>query len=1399
MSVHPFTVKAIFDYASDHEDDLVFSIGQIITVTEEEDEDWYYGEYTDDKGTRKEGLFPKNFVEKYEPPRPAARPMRHRREQESVSLQSPVQSAAHVPQPQPQAQVHVEKEQQQQQQQHPTSFQELIGAGSPREERETGGSFDSRAGSRPQTAAPTPASPPQQPVPATAASPPPPAPAPAQPSAAAAAAAAEPSPAPQQPQQQQQQQQQPKPNPSPSHDTSSTTSDQHPAPAPAPSNKPPPPSKPSNSAFKDRIAAFNKSAAAPVTPLGIGAPQSASNSFIKKSFVAPPPSKNSYVPPVMQTQQPPQLVYARDEIRSPDASSASRREPRWPQQQSQGEEEESDRPRDHDRDRTMSPPAAAAGVSAGEERNRDDRRSDDEEEEQQPRTTLKERIALLQKQQLEQAARRSSEAAHKKEKPKKPAKKHVEATQRQSEDGGAGAGVGGVQESVERRKESVGAEQTGDEGQRSFEEGRDGGAVGAGIVSENEDERDEQHQQRKQSAVSSIAHDAQPEHHGQITHDPAAAEHDDNTKHTDQTNDDDEEEEEEGEDESEDEEEEEDIDPEIKRRMAIRDRMAKMSGAMGMMGMFGGPPGGMPGMLMNPLAPPMPTATTTTKKKKEKDTQQQPASEDKSEHDDEGATSPVGHAPPVPMPGLFAPKKEEVKQPQPQPQPQGQEQGQLEDEGSESEVEQTEPTSEDENGNNVAPPPPPPPPHGHGHSAQPSIREHPSSPKESRRDAPPPPPLDTRPPPPPVHREGAVPMSPRDPPPMPPTMPHKATPALSIASMSDDEMSGMKAVDSAGEAPDTRHKKLASSPEATSPITEERPYARAPPPPPVPQMPPASPSTAQRPGSLLPKRRSSTFTPTIQTVVSDDESAAYDGDYDTDMASTLNHRAGMLDGSQDTGTEETGSIPTTPYEHRPPPVPSNPPPRAAPPPPVPSTAPPPPRHSPAPPPPPPGQPPKRVSAEMNRPHVPPTPVHQYPVEEEQEEEDSEPTDREYNPPHHNVNTNTNRYSRPPIPIPTYDSSSTGGPFGSPTYERAEEESYVPKPTVRQSYHHPPPPPPPSAAPPPPMVPTSPATAVPPPMVAPIAPAPPVPAHGHHPSYSVSSPSSSQPPASSGGIPARTRQSIDITRNPRRSMDVSRPDHGRGYMAIDVDMSETSLWWAQEDTPPPVFKGRQDVLCEIEKSASDDQRMLTRDVYVLYPDYSQTVITVEYSASNPSDASFAQRHEPPPSQPRQDQLATAHEQFGRKLSSAASSKLNTTVGDGTPHALVRAVLEPLKKDALMPVGVRAYGAQVYSNMANASVQQSDVIQPGDIVTFRSASFRGHKGTMHQRYSVEVGKPDHVAIVVDWDGTKKKIRALEQGRESRKVKIESFKLSDMKSGECRVWRIMPRSWVGWDAAQ
>lgn len=301
----------------------------------------------------------------------------------------------------------------------------------------------------------------------------------------------------------------------------------------------------------------------------------------------------------------------------------------------------------------------------------------------------------------------------------------------------------------------------------------------------------------------------------------------------------------------------------------------------------------------------------------------------------------------------------------------------------------------------------------------------------------------------------------------------------------------------------------------------------------------------------------------------------------------------------------------------------------------------------------------------------------------------------------------------------------------------------------------------------------------------------------------SGPSTSQYPSPNTAPLGRSgpRQSTEIQRTStsiRRSTDASRPSGEQGFIAGDIDLGHNSQWWARPETPPPVLQNRRDLIFETEETSTTrrgGKQTVTKMIYVLFMDYSQTVVTAQFEAKNPVNASLEQRHEPPPQNLRQDQLENAHTRFGSRIAEAANAKKETVVGDGSPHALVLDLLSALP-EALLPVGVRAYGANVYANLANASVKQLDEIRPGDIVTFRNARFQGHRGPMHSKYSVDVGKPDHVGVVIDWDGTKKKVRAWEQGRESKKVKAESFKFGDLRSGEVKVWRVMARSWVGWN---
>jgi hypothetical protein len=202
--------------------------------------------------------------------------------------------------------------------------------------------------------------------------------------------------------------------------------------------------------------------------------------------------------------------------------------------------------------------------------------------EDQPKpTSLKDRIALLQKQQLEQA-QRHAEAAQKKEKPSRPAPK------KSMDEPVAPAALDeeqespSVEESSAPRDPSVDTlraaapsqpaapfsptqEVASDANDADYSAAAD--SEDAGETSTSKDDEEDEPQPRpvaqRQPSTRTVEQtaEADAEDQGDVE-----------------------------------EEEEEEMDPETKRRMELRERMAKMSGGMGMMGLFGPPAGGMPGM-----------------------------------------------------------------------------------------------------------------------------------------------------------------------------------------------------------------------------------------------------------------------------------------------------------------------------------------------------------------------------------------------------------------------------------------------------------------------------------------------------------------------------------------------------------------------------------------------------------------------------------------------------------------------------------------------------------------------------------------------------------------------------------------------------------------------------------
>ncbi|TQV92654.1 SH3 domain-containing protein [Cordyceps javanica] len=1187
----PFRVKALFEYSSPHEDDLNFPIGQVITVNDEEDAEWYGGEYVDDDGVKKEGIFPRNFVEKFEPT-PPPRPARTR-----------TKKADDVPTQQQQPETEPEKP-------APAPAPATVVSPSspaappqpPRDEPEPEPEPEVDEAKLPESRSPT--VPVPAPAPVAAVSPKAPAtnieqhtkPAPREAPAAAAV----------------------------------------PAPKPKPSGPPPVAEKPSSSSFKDRIAAFNKPAAAPVAPFkpsGLGG-----SNFIKKPFVPPPPSRDAYVP--IPREQVTQKIYRRSE------------DPEIREQEAQNQEQ-----------------AEKAGLFATETK-----QDVGEEEQDQPKpTSLKERIALLAKQQQEQA-QRHADAAAKKEKPKKPAKKKPEVSAGEPTEDAEDADLA----PLERRDTETTIGRTSLEEQtpaqapppprrkasrgpavESPHDGNEADMSGAGDTTEGQDdtserEEDEESSKRRTSEATpasptlSRATTAIDDRH-KVAEEPPA-------------------EEEEAEEE---EEEEDEVDPEVRRKEELRARMAKMSGGMGFHGMFGAP---MP-----------PVGGLPKRSKPEKTTKDETES-----HADDAQRS----APPIPTP-MALPGFGGLKKPQ-----------------------EREPEQDDDDKPAASLPSPPPVP-----TRAPAIPETDDADAEqdesdddnatpgpaSRSDVPraPPPVPGGRPAPPPV---------PSEPPRSSGPTPVPAIKSATEGSESDDELSAGKDLpDTAlAQSPRLPVRSPPLSPRLEEPASVNKRNSR--PPPPIPgaaaPLPPAAsrPPPPPPPGGL--SRQSTADIPPVppsRPIPAGDEageeSTEYEGDYDTDIASSVPHKDALKAHARDSSVDDsllqspTADVP----QNRPPPIPPTSPPRAVP---------------------------------------PPVPTVAAPVENKRRSVDAP------------------RAAPPPPPPATAAPSDNYDPYNytSPTIvgsssktPKIEEEAYFADTA------------------------TSPA----------LTPA-----------------AERRLPLTPAGARPSGRQSMEGTRTStsnRRSVDLHRQSLESGFIANDVDLGIQSGWWKQANQLPPVLQGRRDIFFESEESTTNNQgtkTVITREIFILYQDYSQTIITVRFDPYDTTDVELDQKHEGPPRTLRQDEMEDFHDRFGRQIVDAAATKKDSVVGDGSPQSLVLELLRPLK-GALWPVGTRAYGAIVYSNMANASTQQHDVIRPGDIVSFRNSKFQGKHGAMHAKYSAEVGKPDHVAVVAEWDGTKKKLRAWEQGRENKKVKLESYKLDDLRSGEVKVWRVVARNWVGWNS--
>src|SRR5208282_4695351 len=108
---------------------------------------------------------------------------------------------------------------------------------------------------------------------------------------------------------------------------------------------------------------------------------------------------------------------------------------------------------------------------------------------------------------------------------------------------------------------------------------------------------------------------------------------------------------------------------------------------------------------------------------------------------------------------------------------------------------------------------------------------------------------------------------------------------------------------------------------------------------------------------------------------------------------------------------------------------------------------------------------------------------------------------------------------------------------------------------------------------------------------------------------------------------------------RSSMEPHRRE-GSYISMKEENIQDGQQWWLDPGSPPFAFRNRKDLTYEVEDSTSmrrGGHTSVTREVYILFSDYSQTIITVQYDRDEPSRATLSQRHLPPPPPPSKADL------------------------------------------------------------------------------------------------------------------------------------------------------------------
>ncbi|GCF01357.1 hypothetical protein ZYGM_000978 [Zygosaccharomyces mellis] len=290
---------------------------------------------------------------------------------------------------------------------------------------------------------------------------------------------------------------------------------------------------------------------------------------------------------------------------------------------------------------------------------------------------------------------------------------------------------------------------------------------------------------------------------------------------------------------------------------------------------------------------------------------------------------------------------------------------------------------------------------------------------------------------------------------------------------------------------------------------------------------------------------------------------------------------------------------------------------------------------------------------------------------------------------------------------------------------------------------------------------------------------------------LAGPPTSAPPVPVSAQPISSESPVEENNKPRRAGSTREFPEKSNPKSIEFNPRDS--WWLEKKFPFKLFDPKTKCAMEIDDHLVNKRsrvRYMVRDFYFLYEDYSQLHVNVNFNVDKPQETVRAtQTFHPICHQPKL--LGEYSDKYGGFIFQEAHSLVGSHTVD-----LLGSILSHLDSEIILPIGSRTFGVPVFRYKASDHANFDDVedIKSGDILVIRRGKFDVLAKT-GERKTLALGSESepYASVITDFEHQEGKLRVIEE--HSGTVIQNSYKLSDMRSGRLKIFRVTGRDYIGW----